>query len=283
MRHYEKFEAVRDFMIKEAEKNDGLVNVGYKEVSEKVGIGNLSTTRNMLIRLIENGELIVEQAPKRGTRNALYRISNDIKKSSDSNISSEFIQIQFEEATVVLRKTQIGICIDKDTLAMCTLESPALVDSIIKANKPIFENNMIFLEDKWWMNRFSTLQFLMKVNIQSCLEIKRKTLVNFQTQVIQNMCATIGNANVITEGSKVAVRSNIQDLCELSKDEVIEMFNQVEIEFNKIFGTIVNEKIQVEKKLNRTTTLLESEKHKKEMYMSEVVALKSNLMERTSN
>lgn len=129
----------------------------------------------------------------------------------------------------------------------------------------------------------ATLHFLTKINIQSCLEIKRRTLIDFQNKIIQNMCASMGSVQVITEGDKIKIRSNIQDLCELSKEEVVEMFNQTEIKFNEIFGSVMNQIHASEKKLNRTSALLESEKHKKEMYMSEVVTLKSALMDRVNN
>lgn len=93
-------------MINEAEKNDGEVSLSYKEIAKAVGASNLSTVRNHLIRLATIGEIIIEQSPKRGTRNALYRVSNTTK-SKDMDISSEFIQIQFEEITVTLRKTKL--------------------------------------------------------------------------------------------------------------------------------------------------------------------------------
>lgn len=291
MRHFEKFEAVRDFMVNEASKNNGLVNMGYKQISEQVGVPNMSSVRNYLLKMMERGELLVEIAPKRGTTDATYRVTG-VKGVSltSSSTESNVIIIEWGGIELHLKRMDIGIVIGMDELGLATLESQDVIMKIVKANEELFSKNICEVDEKIYFNRNAILLYMLRLNTNRVLSYKKQALIEFNTVVLSKMCESmIVGRCVLTESERAEIRSNISCLTEITIDQVSEMFAKLEDDFNNIIhifqGKVseqINETKRVEKKLNQINGLYDATKKTNEKLHSEIVEMRGKLLDRTS-
>lgn len=296
-KHMEKFEEVKKFVIAEAIKNDGEINMGYKQIAKATGLQNISTSRNYILKMISQGILSVEQAPKRGTKDAVYRLltdsdHNNHKKDQEAKEKDDMIRIiPFQGVELVVRKSEIGIVISQADLALATLEDKSILEKIIRANPELFKKNIIVLDSETFLNRRGVLLYLTKLNTNKILESKRQTLIQFNEIVLDAMTEKMAVGKVILHGKeKVEIFTNIANLIDVDVDQITEVFQSIEQEFNSILAgfnmdikVAKQETEQAIKKVSRVSSLLESEKHRRELCISEVQTLKTQLLERGVN
>lgn len=287
-KHYEKYNRIQEKLIEMADENCEVVAT-YHEIAEVCGIHNLSSTRNYLLRLVAKGFLEVLVEPQRGVKGTTYKINCDKKREATESDESDFITINFGGVELhIIKETPVGMAMDIEDLAVSCLTEKSTIEKIFDANRELFEPTTFISENKVFVNRTGILAFLLKLNTSRILEVKRQTLIDFNNTVLSIMQESMLRGRVILKDhQQIEIRTNISNITGLEIEQVELMFHKIEEEVNGIIGELTGEikfakqeTHQVEKKLNRTSSLLESEKHKKEMCMSQVQELKGKLLER---
>lgn len=289
-KHYEKFNALQQKFMELAD-SDCEVETTYQELANVSGILNLSSVRNYVTKMLNDGFLTIVVEPKRGTKGTTYRVNCDKHNKLTEVDESEFVHIPFGGLDMALKRTTLGLCISVEDLGVATLTDGRVIEQIIEANREVFEPNMISENGNVYLSRTAVLNYLMKLNLNRIIEAKRAVLKDFNNQILNLMVESIATGKVILKDhERVEIRINIAQLVDLEHAQIEELFHKIEDEFNGILAgfsgelkTTKQSVHQVEKKLNRTSSLLDSEKRKKELCMSEIQELKGKLMERNVN
>lgn len=278
MRHYEKYEQTKNYVLTKTMQN-GMFNESYKQLSKHVGISNLATSRNMIMKMVNEGLLEIAQSPKRGMGGSgIYRIKQQ---------SGDTIEVQFQGVSIILKRTEIGYCMSKSDLEMATLSQPETFDKIIKSNKPLFESTIINVDGVDYVNQRGCFHFLTKLNVDKILPIKQQVLVDFQQMIITKMIQSAQGKVYWSEKEGVTIKHNLSELTELKIEDVEKVLADVQHEINSIIvdskqklNTCQQSVSKIEKQNRLLSGQLESEKHKVMGYITENTTLKTQLMSR---
>lgn len=291
-KHYGKLNEVKEFMVKEGLNHGGFINIGYKEIAEKTGMNNLSSARNMVLKLIEQKVIAVEQAPRRGTKDATYRLLLNLAPSVIPNEEDKFEKVSLGGLDFMLLKTEdLGLCMSLEDLSVALIESGDTLQKIIKSNSELFSKCTTIYDEKVYLNRRAVSGILMKLNLDKVIQQKREALHLFNETILNRMQeVSLFGKVVLLEGDRIQIRSNLETLTDLKPEEVAQMFHKIEDDFTSILtvyagdvNSAKHELAQVSKKVGRMANQLETEKRRYETCLTQNVELKGKLMERSSN
>jgi hypothetical protein len=276
VRKTEQFNATRDYIIQEAMKHGGTVELTYSQICNAVGIKNLASARNYVQSLLK--ERVIQQAheSRRGVK-TIYRIVEN---------SPNTITVNFMEVDVILKfHDSIGWSISKSDLILCTLESENTFDKIVESNLELFSPNMVVEGNQTWISKAGILLFLMRLNLDKIISSKRETLKKFNEIVLSRMIDVANGHIVWTEDDKIKLVHNLQTLTNLTLDDVQKVMSRLEVEINQLCDGFksklgdCNKQISAhEKNERRLNNLYESEQKKVQGYITEKIALQNQIL-----
>lgn len=286
-KHYERYEDLKEAMIQVAV--NGEVEATYKELGQLSSIGNQSSVKNYIDKMVSEGFLKRLNTARKGVKGTKYLVVG--KNNPTISIEDELkdtVELEFMGVTLVLKRTSLGLAISTEQLAMATLTDLTILDKIIASNSDLFFQTMTVVDGEKFLNKNGVIHYLLKLNTSNSLPIKQSILADFQNKVVEKLCdAHMIGKIILTEEEKAVFKHNLHCLTDLKREDIQSLFENIESQVNNIIEVfqhkvhdVAEEKVQVEKKLNRTNSLLESEKHKRQICMTQKIELENRLMDR---
>lgn len=284
-KHYEE---VRNYILENLSE-EGLFSKRYSEIALDLNI-NQNLIRGVILQIVKDGLLVVENPPSKGRlSNPLYRIRNNKlemkeilpqENSLDKTIIFQGVEIK------LLMIPNVGYVIKADDISVCTLENLSTLNKIVEANKELFEPNMYVVDNCTYFTRQGVLHYLLKLNLNRCIEAKRQVLADFQNSIVNVMCdSQLKGRLYVTPNNKIKITHNLNCLLEIDKEAVEEMIYDLEKQFNGVMGGIetklTQQQIEVnkaQKNVKQITSRYESELQSKNRLITENTELKSKLM-----
>ena len=197
--------------------------------------------------------------------------------------------INFEGVTIELTNSDIGYIMDKENVALCTLENIMTLDKIISSNKELFDGHILTINGKEFMDRFAIASYLMKVNGDKIHPTKRNMLVMFQKSVIEAMVDSHLRARLhVTNDHRITINHNLRGILDLHKEDVDEMLIDLEYQMSKLFMTqstqlsVCDRKMSnLERENNQLKTRVEVELKAKNRLITEVRECQGKLLDRS--
>lgn len=265
----------------------------YSEIAKDLTITQ-QQARNAMIEIVKTGLLEVINPSSKGiSSNPIYRLKSHKLSMTEFNpieIEEDGVKvINFEGVEIVLKMIQnVGYCISLEDTAVCVMENPSILGKIISSNKEIFDGHIFEVDGKMYLDKLGTLSLLLKINVDRVLQIKKSTIIEFNKTIVSIMCDSQLKANIhITENNKVKIKSNLACLLELDKEQLENVFIDLEYQMSKtlenVSGLIIQKDIQInklEKENKHLETRLSGEKLAKERLITESNELRSKLLER---
>lgn len=282
---------LQDYILENL-NSEGLFTRTYTQIGNDTGI-NINTVRLVILEIVKDGLIEVVKQPTRGRHsNPIYKIKShrfEMSESSQGIIDSDSKILEFEGTEILLRlSTTLGYVISKEDLAICTLATPSLINKIVNSNKEIFDGHIVVIDGLEYFDRQATFSYLLKVNIDKSLQIKKDILVKFQTTIVSIMCESQIRARlVISDSNRVSISHNLNCLLELDKEQVEEMLVDLEYQFSKslngYIATDVKQSHQItklEKEKQQLQSRIDSERRAKELLISANTELREKILER---
>jgi len=260
--------------------NHGELETSYSQIAEDLNI-NVGLVSKQIHSLESKNVIEILRHPTRGrsTKKALLKI-----------VGEEFVRIVVKDEVFYLRQTDLGLCMSLKDLARSTITNDhRSFEEILEGNKRLFKNNTILLDGKLFLNAKSIMSILMKVDIEHAHPIRQAAIHELQDIVATTMVQTVLHAKcTLTDDEHCRILSNIEEITELKKEDIIESFKNLETDINAILEQCRsnihqanNERDKALKDIGRYKTLAETEKAGKERLITQNTMLKTQLLDRT--
>lgn len=281
------YELVKGYFLRN--EHDGKFESSINKISKELSISYQNTAK-AIKKLEKNNVIRTIRKPSRG------RYASALWEVLEADVTADVINekhtyFDFEGVHMVVYQTEIGNCLIDTDVAKVTIFDIKTMNGIIESNREVFVPNMTVVDGKRLMNKHAIIMYLMMLNIDNCIESHRRVLADFKNNVVANICdATLYGKIVLTESNHIKLLSNIKSLTEVSKEDLITVFTDMEDQLKDISNKFVNQKIQMssrigklEKKVERTENMLKTEKKAKNLLITENRELQSKLLDRTQS
>jgi len=282
---------IREYIINNLD-NNGLFNKTYTTISNEIGL-NQNLVRLTLLDLVKEEFVTVINYPNRGrASNPLYKLNTHkfemIEITTNNDNDTKTIDFEGVEITLITTDELAGYCISKSDLVMATLENKDTFNKIIASNAELFKGHIALINGRDYVDKFGTLSFLVKLNLDRVHPIKRDVLALFQQNIITIMCDSKLKAKlVISENHRISIRNNLNCLLEIDMEQVELMLSDLETQFSLTLDNCYTKSIQssvkankLEKEVSQLRNKLELEKNSKLLMASQINELNSKLLER---
>ena len=286
-----KFDSeLKDYILSHLDK-DGTFSKTYTQISHDLDIP-MNAVRLGILDIIKTGFIEVLSAPTRGINsNPIYKLKvNNIVAVDSHPIHDEDTKvIEFQGISITLIDSDVGYLLGKEETAICTLENVITLDKIIESNKELFDGQIVTIDDKEYLTKRAISTFLIKLNTNNSLPIKRNLLVEFQKSVIDAMMDTHLRARLtVTNDHRINITHNLRSLLNLDKEQVDEMLIDLEYQMSKILMsqstqlTICDRKLNtLERENGQLKNRVDVELKAKERLITEVRTCQGKLLDRS--
>jgi len=283
---------MKDYILSNLDENNTFTKT-YSMIARDLNL-NVNIVRLTILDIVKSGMLTVETPPVRGRNsNPIYKIKSHMFELTETHPieigDEETKTIIFQGVEIILKLVDnAGYCMELSDMAMCILDSPITLSKIISSNKELFDGHLFTIDEKTYVDRVGAMTILLKINVDKILLIKKNLMVEFQSTVINILCASQLKAKLhIGDNQRITLRSNLNCILQLDNAQVEEMLLDLEGQISKTLDGCLTTNVKcrhdvdrLSKDNTRLQNRIESEHKSKEILVTENRQLREQLLSR---